>query len=120
MTKVKLKVALWRGLNRKCPNCGQGQAFKSYLKIVDHCAICATPLSQYPCDDGPAYLTILLVGHLVVAPMFLFEPLWRGHTEIILPLAVGDISILSLIVLPFIKGLFLAILWINGVKRNRT
>ena len=68
---VTLGQALGRGLRRKCPHCGEASAFRSYLKIVDVCPSCQTPLGLYPCDDGPAYLTILIVGHIVVGPTFL-------------------------------------------------
>lgn len=118
-SKVSFGEAILRGLNRKCPSCGKGKAFKGYLKIVDACSNCHAPLGLYPCDDGPAYVTMLLVGHLVIAPMFIFEPLWNNHLNSALVFAVSAVGILTLIVLPFIKGAFLAVLWRHGLKQLR-
>jgi uncharacterized protein (DUF983 family) len=116
---IALKIALWRGLNRKCPSCGQGKAFTSYLKVAEACPHCQTPLGLYPTDDGPAYITMLLVGHIVVAPLFFFEGLWKDHLEIIVPVTVVAIAALTLMILPFIKGAFLALLWHHGIKGRR-
>ena len=115
---IKLGTALLRGVQRKCPCCGKGRAFRGYLKIVDTCAVCHTPLSLYPTDDGPAYLTILLIGHLVVAPTFLIPAFWTEPLHLI-PYLVGAIGLLTLLALPFVKGGFLALLWYLGLKQAR-
>jgi uncharacterized protein (DUF983 family) len=109
------------GLARKCPKCAKGNAFSSYLKIVDRCASCDEPLSVYRCDDGPAYFTMLLVGHIVVAPLFMTNLLFTLKPEIILPVLLGGILILTLVLLPFVKGAFLNWLWVlgpNGPKKT--
>jgi uncharacterized protein (DUF983 family) len=118
-SKPGLTTALLRGLFRKCPCCGKGKAFRGYLKIVDVCDTCQTPLGLYPCDDGPAYITMLLVGHVVIAPLFIFESLWSTHIEVLLPIAMFSLGLLTLIVLPFIKGAFLGLLWHHGLKQGR-
>ena len=43
---------------------------RGYLKVRDECAVCGEELHHHRADDGPAYLTILLVGHLM-APLFI-------------------------------------------------
>lgn len=118
--KTSLGQAVLRGLSRRCPCCGKGRAFRGYLKIVDACENCQTPLGLYPCDDGPAYITMLLVGHLIIAPLFFFEDMWRNHIEVMLPVAMFGLGLLTLVILPFVKGGFLAILWHNGLKSSRT
>ena len=115
---INLGKALLRGLQRKCPCCGQASAFRGYLKVVDTCPACHTPLSLYPTDDGPAYLTILLIGHLVIAPTFLLPAFWSQPLQII-PYLVGTIGVMTLIALPFVKGAFLALLWYLGLKQAR-
>jgi uncharacterized protein (DUF983 family) len=117
--KVSIGQAVLRGLSRRCPCCGTGRAFRSYLKIVDVCDSCQTPLGLYPCDDGPAYITMLLVGHLIIAPLFIFEGMWRNHIEVMLPAAMFGMGLLTLIILPFVKGGFLGLLWHHGLKQNR-
>ena len=73
MTEVierPLRTALLRGWRRKCPNCGQGALLKSYLKVNDTCTVCREELHHHRADDGPAYLTILIVGHLMIALLY--------------------------------------------------
>ena len=45
--------------------------FKSYLHQVDRSSVCGEGFGQIHADDGPAWLTIGMVGHVVV-PMALF------------------------------------------------
>ncbi len=56
-----------RGFLCRCPNCGQGKLFRAYLKPVDHCAVCGEDMTHQRADDFPAYLTIFIVGHIVVS-----------------------------------------------------
>jgi len=116
---VSLLTALGRGIRRKCPCCGQASAFRSYLKIVDACPQCQTPLSLYPCDDGPAYVTMLLVGHLVIAPAFLLHLFYTYPLEVVLPTMVVSMAVLTLALLPFVKGAFLSLLWYLGLRTAR-
>lgn len=117
-TSAGLGTVLLRGLKRKCPSCGQGASFKSYLKIVDTCSHCQTPLGLYPCDDGPAYVTMILVGHLVIAPLLMMSFFWTYPPEIIIPTMLFSIGLMTLIILPFVKGMFLNLLWHLGIKSN--
>jgi len=105
------KPAIMRGLQCKCPNCGEGDLFVRYLKVADTCPVCGEELFHHRADDGPAYLTILVVGHiLAVAIHFLWvqfrpEPIVLAST-----LTVGAVA-LSLFLLPRMKGMIVAIQW---------
>ena len=61
-----LRRSVFRGLAGRCPACGKGPLFWRYLKVNGRCESCDTDLARYPADDGPAYLTILLIGGLTV------------------------------------------------------
>jgi len=117
-TSAGLGTVLMRGLRRKCPNCGKGASFKSYLKVVDTCSECQTPLGNYPCDDGPAYVTMILVGHLVIAPLLMMSFFWDYPPSIVVPTLLVSIGIMTLVILPFVKGAFLNLLWHLGIKSN--
>src|SRR5215475_13034574 len=65
-TPVSLTQALTRGFAMRCPNCGQGHLFGRFLKVVDHCEVCGEDYTAQRADDFPAYLVIVVVGHLVV------------------------------------------------------
>ena len=110
-----LKRSVLRGLSGHCPACGEGKLFWKYLKVNDRCAVCDTDLARYPADDGPAYLTILLIGHLVVAPMLLFPVVWR-NPAVSLPFILIPLTGLTLVVLPRIKGGWIAMMYALGVK----
>ena len=94
-----------------CPVCGEGRLFASYLKPVDRCAHCGEDMSHHRADDAPPYMTIFIVGHIVVAGVLLLEraltpPSWV-HLGIWLPLTV----LLSLLVLPRVKGALIGLQW---------
>ena len=111
---------LWRsiarGLRGRCPGCGEGRIFRAYLKVNDHCPSCDKDLVQYPADDGPAYLTILLVGHLIVAPLFFFPIVWETHWAISLPAILIPLTVITLLALPRIKGGWIGMMYALGVK----
>ena len=107
----ELKPALLRGWRRRCPSCGQGPLFSSYLKVRDECAVCHEHMSHHRADDGPAYLTILIVGHLM-APLLLwtffeFEP---DPLVVATIFTIGCVA-LSLYLLPRLKGAVVALQW---------
>lgn len=103
--------AIFRGLRRTCPNCGSGPMFRGYLKVADDCAACGQELHHHRADDGPAYLTILVVGHLL-AP--LIHIVWTNFRPEPLVMAtiftIGSVA-LSLYLLPRLKGAVVAIQW---------
>jgi uncharacterized protein (DUF983 family) len=111
-----LRRSLLRGLAGRCPACGKGPLFWKYLKVNGRCEVCDTDLARYPADDGPAYLTILLVGHLVVAPMLFFPIVWRTNPVYSLPLILIPLAALTLALLPRIKGGWVGLMYAMGVK----
>ena len=106
-----LAQALARGLRCRCPNCGEGRLFASYLRSVDACSVCGEEIHHHRADDLPPYLTIFIVGHLVVA-MFLAAdemvalPMW-AHLAIWVPVTL----VLSLGLLQPLKGATIALQW---------
>ena len=104
-------AGMLRGLAARCPNCGKGKLFRAYLKPVDSCEVCAHELGRYRADDGPAYFTILIIGHLVVAPLLLFPWIWQASPWLTIPAAVIPLTALTLFLLPRIKGAFIGLLW---------
>ncbi len=103
--------SIGRGLAHHCPACGTGPLYGRYLKVAPTCADCGYDLSRHPADDGPAYLTILLVGHLM-APLILFAFVrWRPDPLVLSAVfSVGTVA-LSLYLLPRLKGALVALQW---------
>lgn len=84
---------------------------RGYLKVRDTCPVCSEELSHHRADDGPAYLTILIVGHLM-APLLLFSfTHWRPEPLVLASVfSVGTVG-LSLFLLPRLKGALVALQW---------
>jgi uncharacterized protein (DUF983 family) len=114
MPPVSKLAAMKRGFAHRCPACGEGRLYRKYLKVVDACAACGHELGQYRADDGPAYFTILLVGHLVVAPMLAVSLIWKASVWIILPLVLSLLLLVTLTVLPRVKGVLIGLLYALG------
>ena len=110
--------AVLRGLREHCPNCGRGAIFHRYLKVSPTCLACGHDLDQYPADDGPAYFTILLMGHLVIAPLLLFPFIWKASAAIVVPAVLIPVALLTLFVLPRIKGGVIGLSYALGVRRQ--
>ncbi|MCP9481708.1 DUF983 domain-containing protein [Shimia sp. CNT1-13L.2] len=103
--------ALFKGWRRKCPNCGSGPMLKGYLKVRSTCSVCREDLSPQRADDGPAYLTILIVGHLMAPLLHIVFVRWRPEPLIMFTIfAVGCVA-LSLYLLPRLKGVVVAFQW---------
>ncbi len=105
---------LKRGIYGRCPNCGDGALFKSYLKQVEACAQCGEKFGHIRADDAPAWLTILLAGH-VVAPFLLgVVPNLDWPEWVILLVIMSYAFLLSLAILPSAKGFFISVIWRSG------
>ena len=103
--------ALARGWRRKCPNCGSGPLMSGYLKVNSTCKVCREELHHHRADDGPAYLTILIVGHLMAPLLLLTFTIWRPEPLTLFTIfAVGCVG-LSLYLLPRLKGAIIGLQW---------
>tara|TARA_B100001057_G_scaffold466117_1_gene522924 strand:+ start:770 stop:1156 length:387 start_codon:yes stop_codon:yes gene_type:complete len=107
-----------RGIRRRCPQCGKGVLLAGYLTPVKNCDICGEDFSAISADDGPAWATLLVLGHLVV-PLMVF--LGRDET-IPIYLATSILMVVMLagvfVMLPRAKGLFIALIWATDATGN--
>lgn len=117
MSQIKhpLTQSVVRGLKHRCPECGEGQLYGRYLKVKPVCEACGLKLALYPADDGPAYLTILLIGHLVIAPLLLFPIVWESSAWISIPVLLIGLAVIALAALPRIKGGWIGLMYALGV-----
>jgi uncharacterized protein (DUF983 family) len=105
-----------RGLKGRCPHCAEGQLFWRYLKVEPRCQTCGHDLARYPADDGPAYFTILVVGHLIIAPALLFPFIWEAPPAIVLPTVLIPLGGATLALLHVVKGGFIGAMYALGVR----
>ncbi|MFV0514902.1 MAG: DUF983 domain-containing protein [Jhaorihella sp.] len=103
--------ALLRGFRLRCPGCGKGRMLHSYIKVRDVCPACAEELLHHRADDGPAYLTILIVGHLVAPLLLVVFEVWRPEPLVLFGIFAVGCLLLSLYLLPRLKGAVVAFQW---------
>jgi uncharacterized protein (DUF983 family) len=104
-------TAIKRGFRGRCPRCGQGKLFRAFLKVDNNCSACGLDFTPHRADDLPAYLVIVIVGHIVVPTALFIEtdyspPVWL-QLAIYLPLTL----FLSLALLQPVKGAVVGIQW---------
>ncbi|MCE8417126.1 DUF983 domain-containing protein [Rhodovulum sulfidophilum] len=104
-------AAVMRGWCKRCPNCGAGPMLSGYLAVREHCPVCMEELHHHHPDDGPAYLTVLIVGllsaPLVAGSIAVFRPDPLVLTSVF---SIGCVA-LALYLLPRLKGVMVALQW---------
>jgi len=107
--------SVWRAIGRgamgRCPHCGEGKLFRAFLKVNDSCEACGEEYHHHRADDLPAYIVIVIVGHLVVSKFMIVQatldlPMW-AHMAIWGPLTL----FLSVVLLQPVKGAVVGLQW---------
>jgi len=96
------------GLKRRCPRCGQGKLYKSFLTVADKCTACDLDFSEMDSGDGPAVFIIMIAGFIIVGLVLYvevtYQPAYWVHAVLWLPLSL----ILPLVLLPVFKAWLIA------------
>ncbi len=111
LTKRPVSPALWRGFKCKCPNCGEGKLFGKFLKVVPECSVCEQNFEGQRADDLPPYITITIVGHIIVGLNLTIErssdwPIWIHMT--LWPILT---IIMTLLLIQPVKGATIGYQW---------
>lgn len=86
VAKRDWKKAVLAGMLDRCPCCGQARLFAKGLATVPRCPACGQDWSAQRADDFPAYLVILVLGHVLVPVVVAANMMWD------LPLAAQMIA----------------------------
>lgn len=107
--------AVWRGIRSRCPRCEQGSLFARWLKPRERCPVCSLDLTPQRADDFPAYIAMIVTGHLM-APLII---------ALSLDFALGPVAMMAILVplalvmmlgmLQPAKGGVIAVQWWNGM-----
>jgi uncharacterized protein (DUF983 family) len=62
-TRTPIRVALGRGLRRRCPRCGVGPLFRRGLKTHERCSSCDL---QYQRDRGDTWLFMIITDRIPI------------------------------------------------------
>lgn len=111
-----LMLSLWRGMRRRCPRCGQPGLMIRYLQPTPACADCGESFSGIRTDDFAPWLSILVIGHLLIPAVISVERLWELPLWLHLLVfgLIGAEMVLS--VLPRAKGAALGLMWALGLR----
>lgn len=107
------------GLKRRCPRCGEGKLYKSFLSVADKCDKCDLNLSEVDAGDGPAVFIIMIVGFIIVGLVLFvevnYQPPYWVHAALWLPLSI----LLPLLFLPPFKAWLVAQQYKHKAREGR-
>lgn len=108
-----VRSAMWRGMKKRCPQCGKGHIFSTYTRVNDYCSECGLHLGGHQADDAPPYFTMLIAGHIVI-PLGL-EIKRHFHPPVGLQLLAWLVAlgVLIWLLLPVTKGALIGVQWAN-------
>jgi uncharacterized protein (DUF983 family) len=109
--KRPLIPALRKGMRCRCPHCGEGRLFHRFLKPVAACPACGEDLSHQRADDAPPYLTMVIVGHVVVPLMVAVQMATDLPNAVHLAIWLPVVAIMTLTLLQPVKGTVIALQW---------
>jgi uncharacterized protein (DUF983 family) len=110
-TPRNVTAAMSRGAMLNCPSCGDAPLFERYLKVADTCPGCHEALHHHRADDAPPYFTIFIVGHFIVGGVLAVEQAFHPEPWVQASLWLPLTVILSLLLLPRIKGALVGLQW---------
>jgi len=104
-------LALKRGFRGRCPRCGEGKLFRAFLKVDNACSVCSQDFTPHRADDLPAYLVIIIVGHIVVPLALMIETEFSPPVVLQLAVYVPLTLVISLVLLQPVKGAVVGLQW---------
>jgi uncharacterized protein (DUF983 family) len=114
-TALKEKRDVWqamkRGFRGRCPRCGEGKLFRAFLKTADNCSVCGQDFTPHRADDLPAYLVIVIVGHIVVPLALMIETNYSPPVALQLAVYLPITFFASLGLLQPVKGAVVGMQW---------
>src|SRR5262249_22486278 len=107
--------AALRGARCRCPRCGEGRLFRKWLKPLERCPACMLDLTPQRADDFPAYIAMIVTGHLMAPVIIMLSKDFAmgvlGMFAVVVPLAL----VMMLAMLQPAKGGVIATQWWFGM-----
>ena len=79
--------------------------------MVDKCDQCNEPIGHIRADDMPPYITILIVGHIIVPLVLLVYQNYKLELWVSMAMWPPLTLVLTLVLLPLVKGATVGALW---------
>lgn len=107
------------GLGCKCPRCGQGALYKTYLGLNERCEACGLDYSKADPGDGPAVFVIFIVGFVAVALAIFVRFVLFAPAAVAFLVAGGAAVILILVMLRPLKATLIALQYRHKAEEGR-
>lgn len=111
-----LRSALSRGLKGHCPACGEARLFGRFLKPVPHCPACGQDWTVQTADDLPAYLVVLVVGHMLAPFIVGLNLHYDISTAVQMALWPSLALVMSMLMIQPIKGAVIGLQWARRMQ----
>jgi uncharacterized protein (DUF983 family) len=105
------KRAVLAGMADRCPSCGQAPLFAHGLRTASQCPACGQDWSAQRADDFPAYLVILILGHVLVPIVVMANMAWDLP---LLPQMIGwcvAAAVIAVLMIRPAKGAVIGVQW---------
>ena len=111
-----IKVNFLSAAAGRCPVCGKGRLFKSYLKVAESCSHCGQNFKAADTGDGPVVFVILIAGFAACTGLMVSLIAYNWPMLWLLSVWPAFGVVLSLILMPMLKGLMVASQMKNRVR----
>jgi len=102
-----VKTALWRGFQKKCPHCGEGDIYRRWLKMHDSCSGCGL---RFVVNQGDLFGPLLFFDRVLFLVPFVtlfYFGLWHPDVTMFI-LSGGLMTFLLTYTMPHRNGASLA------------
>ena len=107
-----IRTAVWRGLRKRCPHCGEGQLISGWSNL-DQCSICGLVFARNP---GDAWAFIIIGDRLPIGVMIVVIYFGVGRTHPTVGLTVlAALAVLLIWTTPNRWGASLALAYLSRV-----
>ena len=103
--------AMLNGMRAKCPRCGVGKLFAGFVTTVHACDHCGEEIHHHRADDMPAYIVVLILGHVIVGAVMGFMQMTDLSSWQILAIWVPITIALAVGMLRPVKGAIIGLQW---------
>ena len=107
------------GLRGRCPHCGQGKLFHSFLDLAPSCDACGLDNGFAAAGDGPAVFVTLVAGTIVVGLALLVDVAYDPSTALLLAVFLPLTVVVCLGTLRPFKGALIALQYRTRAEQGR-
>ena len=116
-TPTSFRTILRRALGRRCPVCGDGEIFASFLRLRRACTSCRWLVEREPGTvTGAMYFVSIITQLFAVFLLALFWIATGWSLGVKIAIAVPLLMVFSILSLPYMRALWVAVDYYTDVK----